>query len=137
MKQVLQIGRHVLEVEGDQVRWEAHGPCDLEDLRAIIAIGEKLAARYGSYYSIIDARQGITVTPEARRFNAEWERTHGGPKAFTVIFGANPFLRALVTLVNRAAQLLLGRSPEVVFVRTEDDARAVVAHRRASGSAPT
>lgn len=130
MKQVLHIGQHILEVEGDLVRWEAHGACGLEDLRRIIEVGEELAATYGRYYSIIDAREGITVTPEARRYNAEWERAHGGPKALTVIFGANAFLRSIVTLVNRAAQLLLGRAPEVIFVKSEAEALAVVQRER-------
>lgn len=130
MKQVLHIGQHILEVDGDLVRWEAHGVCELADLQRIIEVGEGLAAIYGRYYSIIDAREGITVTPEARRYNAEWERAHGGPKALTVIFGANALLRGMVALVNRAAQLVLGRSPEVIFVKTEAEALAVVQRER-------
>lgn len=136
MKRVLHIGLHRLVIDDDLVLWEAHGVCDLEDLRQIIAVGEEISARYGRYYSLIDARQGITVTPEARRYSADWERSHGGAKAFTVIFGANPVLRAIVTLLNRAAQLVLGRAPEVVFVKSEPEARAAIAQDRARRTAP-
>jgi hypothetical protein len=128
--QVLFIGRHRLEVVDDVVLWVAHGPCDVDDLRQVIAVGEELAARYGRYYSLIDAREGITITPAARRYSAEWERARGGSKAYTVIFGASTFLRTLVTLINRAAELILSRSPEIVFVATEAEARAHIAADR-------
>lgn len=137
MKRVLHIGLHRLEIDGDLMHWEAHGALDVDDLRKIIAIGEELSARYGRYYSLIDARQGITVTPAARRYSAEWERSHRGPRAFTVIFGANPVLRALVTLLNRATELVLGRAPEVVFVKSEPEARAVITQDRARRAART
>jgi len=128
----LHIGRHRLLVRADEVLWEVHGNCDVDELRQIIALGEELAARYGRYYSLIDGKEGISITPAARRYNADWERAHGGSKALTIIFGANALARTIVSLVNRAAQLVLGRSPEVIFVKTEAEARATILHDRAT-----
>jgi hypothetical protein len=119
------IGTHTLEVREDIQIFRLNGECTEADLRALIPIGDEVIARYGYLISITDARRSTGITPEARRFNAEWVRDHPERLAVSIVFGASLPARVLIKLLVRAVQLISKRSEPILMVESEKDAFAL------------
>ena len=118
-----QNGRHRMWSDGDAVFWDVCGDINVDEMRRCLEFGEAVIAEHGRAFLIIDGSKARAATPEARRFQVDWARTHDiTNRGRTVVFGTHIFVRALSVLFIRASQLIAKQTPVVDFVATEADA---------------
>lgn len=129
----VQIGAHSIVIEDDVLFAHVNNPWQLDEMRQFLALCEKTYARLGSVYLVTLVGPGYNLPPESRRYIAEWGRNH--VVSGNVIVGAPFAMRALITVLSRAAKLFGGRSSDVEFTATELEARRWVAQRKAQRSA--
>lgn len=84
---------------------------------------------YGYTLTLVDATRAGTMTPEARRASAIYQREHSMPGAVG-IFGVSVLVGALVALYSRAIALFSTRERETAMFRTEAEARAWLDEQR-------
>ena len=126
----IQIGAHRTLVEDDVLLTYVSGPLVLAELTELLGLCEQTAARLGSVYLVTIVGPGFSLPLDSRKYAAEWGRGHA--LSGNVIVGAPFAMRALITILARAAQLVGARSAEVVFTATEAEARAYITqHKRA------
>lgn len=92
----------------------------------VIAMQRKsrlLSDEVGFILSLVDARRAGTITPEARRMSAAYQREHPVPGAVAV-FGVGAVLRAINALYSRAVAYLTNSQREMALFQTEAEARA-------------
>lgn len=118
-----QNGKHRMRSDGDAVFWDVQGDIDVDEMRHCLEFGESVIASQGRAFLLINGARARTVTPDARRFQVEWARTHDiTNRGRSVVYGTNIFVRALSILVVRASELIAHQTPTVDFVATEADA---------------
>lgn len=116
-------GKHRMRSDGDAVFWEVQGDIDVHEMRRCLEYGESVIEKEGRAFLLINGARARTATPEARRFQVDWARTHDiSSRGRTVVYGTNIFVRALATLFIRASELIAHQTPTVDFVPTEADA---------------
>ena len=123
------IGPHVIRAEEDVIFYAIHGPISLDDMRALVELGEAISARSGQYWLVADVRHMTTVHPDARRFAARNPRLSLFRGA--AITGGSVVSRALILLIARAMSLLGSSHVQISFVATEAEARSWVAAKKA------
>ena len=125
---VLQIGPHVIEIEGDTVIARLDGPFTLDHLTAFLPLIEKILAERGRCFTISDLRKPMSFPAETRRSAIEWSKSH--VVTGSVMFGTSMTARVTLTLMIRATAILTGRPVPLEAVKTEEEARAWIAARR-------
>lgn len=125
----LTIGKHRIVVDEDVVTAYANSPWRLEDIERFLALCDETYQRLGSVYLVTVVGRGYDLPPEARKYVAEWSRSHF--VSGNVIAGAPLAMRVLVTLLSRATQLVGGKNAAVTFVSDEAAARAWIAEHKA------
>jgi hypothetical protein len=95
--------------------------------------------RDGAVFTLNDVRGIRQISPQARRYAAEWMQSHRFDGA--AVYGANLPTRALVTLLLRAFNILRPVPFESIFCATEQEGRAWIYKQRqklqrGSGSVP-
>lgn len=123
------LGRHRICVEGDVLYMVCHGGFDLEEMKRITVESYALGEKYGYVLCLIDVTDAGWSTPEARKYQASslMERLY---PHLTAIVGINAVLRVAVGLVDRAVELVSGKSLSNVFVDDEAAAHAALAKAR-------
>lgn len=116
------IGPHTLVVEEDVARMTFVGDFDLAHMEAILEILDGIHQRHGRIGAIADVSGLRSVLPEARHRGGAFTKTHF--IFATAVFGANPAVRTVITLISRAAELFSGRRSNVAFLKTEAEAIA-------------
>jgi hypothetical protein len=132
------IGQHGVEIDGELVTLRMRGPVSLEETERCLATVEQVMAERGRAFLIIDHRQVGPSGPEVRRCMAEWARGHS--VSGIAIFGASLPMRTVSVLLIRGIALLYSRPDlieRVALVRSEAEARAFIAERRARLDAAT
>jgi hypothetical protein len=124
-----QQGTHRYYLEEDFVYWESHGPILAADMLAALTGLDQVYQRSGYSIGIFDARDKATVTPEARRLVAAHGR-QGSEHAATVIIGAGPILRTMMSLLHNAYRLFSKSAPSTYYCATVDEAWQRVAEER-------
>lgn len=127
------IGTHRVCVLGDTVLTRYIGVPEREQVMVIHGYFDRVLAEHGRLFVINDMRRTGIPPADARRWMAEWARTH----VVTGIanFGASLPIRMLQSLLLHAAALI-GSRPEIPTVNLGDEAEAfawVAAQRRALG----
>lgn len=123
------LGRHRLRVEGDVLYVVCQGGFDLEEMKRITAESYALGEKYGYVLCLIDVTKAAWSTPEARRYQASALRERLYPH-LTALVGINAVLRIAVNLVDRAVELVTGKSLVNVFVDDEAAGYAALAKAR-------
>lgn len=119
----VRIGPHHLWRDGDMYVAVLEGDITMEHVVAMQRFSQPLADTHGYVLSLVDARHAGTITPEARRASASFQREHPGPGAVGV-FGTGVWLRAMNALYSRAVSLLTNTQREMALFKTEAETRA-------------
>lgn len=127
-----QQGKHWLRRDGDAVFWRVLGDIDLDEMHGYLLLGERVIAEHGRTFLLMDTAHARSVSAEARRFQAEWLRTHDASRGRTVLYGASVMLRALMLLIVRTSQIFAKQTPRIDVVASEREALAWLAAQRVS-----
>lgn len=124
----IQIGPHVLRIEEDIIYSKASGNFTKEHLEQYFAVAERLTEAHGAFYAIADISQLGNTGPEARRYAAQWAKSHkvGG----AAILGARFSTRTLVLMITKVMEFFSGSTFPLVFVATEKEALTWLASLR-------
>lgn len=125
------IGKQYARVDGDVIWLRSVGALELDELVQIFALGYGVGERYGYILFLGDARYASPPTAEARRYQLEQNKRRSFP-SHTAIYGASLVVRTMVTLTQRAMELLTGEPPPLSFVKDEAAARARLDTARAN-----
>ena len=128
MERELVMGPHRARQVGDVIEVEVHGPVTREHAVLLHDLMAQVLHDEGSCFVITDLADATTVTADARRYVAEWNRTHraSGMASYNLGFTT----RVFATLLVKAIHLLGAEDTPLVFVREEAEARAWIAARR-------
>jgi len=132
----LPLGGHEYRLEGaegpgDVFHWRIHGSVGLADIKQVLAATKQIDAHYHRVFMLIRIVGPGGFDPAARRYYFEWRQEHSGDHRWVYVAGASLVSRVLITLVLRGTALLTGHQPSIQLVRDEDEARALIAERRA------
>lgn len=119
----LAIGPHRFWCAGDLSVVEVVGDVEAAHVASMQQASRPLFEEYGYTLTLVDARQAGTMTPEARRASAVYQRLHSVPGAVG-IFGVSALIGALVALYTRAIALFSTRERVTAMFQTEAEARA-------------
>jgi hypothetical protein len=124
------IGKHRLKSQEDVYVWETHGEITLEEAKDLCAAQQPLTQALGYSMLFIDARQGLSVGVEVRRYFAEFSRELDQPSC-TVFLGASSLVRTMSILLSNAIRLLTRPRPGGLhFVKSEAEAWQIFAEQR-------
>lgn len=119
----IQIGPHRFWCVGDLSVVEVVGDLDASHVTVMQQVTRPLFDEYGYTLTLVDASKAGTMTPEARRASAVYQRLNSIPGAVG-IFGVSALAGVLVSLYSRAIALFATRERETAMFRTEAEARA-------------
>lgn len=123
------IGPHRIVSEEDVLLAYVSGPWLLAEMKQFLVRCEETYTRLGSLYIVTIVGPGYALPPDSRKYIAEWSQTHR--LSGNVIAGAPFAMRALITILSRAAKMVGGQSSDVVFTDNEAQARAWIAEHKA------
>ncbi len=126
----IQIGAHRIAIEDDVLLAYVNGPWLLAEIKEFLGLCEETFTRLGSAYLVTVVGPGYGLPPESRKYIAEWGRGHA--VSGNVIVGAPFAMRALITILARASQMVGARSTDVVFTATEAEARTWIARKKST-----
>jgi hypothetical protein len=134
--QVEQIGRHSALADGDTVTLRMRGKVALAELQACLRFIERCFEAHGLVFVLVDHSEVGETGPEVRRELAAWARTRRC--SGIAVCGASLGLRVVSGLLVRGIARIYDRPDlveRVAFVRTEAEARAFLAERKARARA--
>lgn len=114
------LGTHRFYVEGDVIFTELHGDFGRDEIHLLWDLVVRVEQEHGHVFRVFDARDGLSMTPEARQYINDRKKEHA-PRGPDVIVGANIAMRTLVTLIQHAARLLKLKQAPVLFLRSLDE----------------
>lgn len=120
--------KHIMEIEEDIVLIRTHGEFGLRDTMAYHALAEKVYARHGAYFSLVDATDLSGISAQARSWTAQWTRSHH--VSGCVVFGGGILQRTIITLIVRASALIRPAPFPLAFFKAEKEAREWIAKER-------
>lgn len=123
-----ELGLHVVSRDRDLHLIRLKGVLSQDEAEAFHNGVAQTLARYGSAYVLVDSSQAGSISPQTRRWIAEWNKAHqvGG----VAIFGSSLVIRTVLTLVLNAIALLRSQAVPSTFVKTESEGRAWLASLR-------
>lgn len=125
------LGQHRLRVGDDILYVVCNGGFNLEEMKRIMVESYALGEKYGYVLCLFDVTNAGWSTPEARRYQATNLRERLYPH-LTALVGINAVLRVAVGLVDRAVEIVTGKTLTNVF--TDDEAAALAALSKARQS---
>ena len=125
---IIHIGTHTVYIEECVVHSRYAGDLSRDEMQAVLELADQVLQRDGAVFTLNDVRGIRHITPDARRYAADWMRHHRFDGA--AIYGANLPTRTLVTLLLRAINLLRSVPFESIFCATEQEARAWIDAKR-------
>lgn len=123
-------GAHRYYIAQDVLYWESHGIFNLENGKLITELQDKIHTEYGYNLNLIDASDGGTITPEARKWMAHNAAEHRSDRSAAAIFGAGLLVRAGVNLLLAARYYFSQNDSPFIFVKTEAEAWTYVDEQR-------
>jgi hypothetical protein len=123
------LGAHRARQVGDVVEVAFHGALHRADAEVLHDRLAQVCRERGSAFLLGDMAGMSTIEAGARRFMAEWNRTH--VISGVALYGANFATRTIATLAIKAIEMMSSNRTEVAFVRDEAEARRWIAARRA------
>lgn len=122
------LGAHRVRQEGELVAIVLHGPLSLSEAQTFHGLVAEVLKQHGHAYVLADCQAGGALTAETRRWIAEWNRHHRVDGV--ALYGANLFVRTMISLVLNAISLLGSRAVPARFAKDEGEARAWLASLR-------
>lgn len=121
---------HAYREEGALLFFHTNGVLSLEDMQAMFGLHAKIKKEFGYLLVLYDAKNGGSMSPEARKYAAEHTRPevmHSASAIFNISYPA----RVIATLVHRATKVIskLPIGP-MAFFATEAEARAFLENFR-------
>lgn len=130
-QQIRFIGKHRTVYEQDISTWELHGEISLAEAKELTAQSRPAGER-GYSMLLINAHDCPSVSPEVRRYLADYSRAYSIPSC-TVIIGASAVVRTVSILLTNALRLLTRPvAGGLFFVKSESEARAIFDDQRRS-----
>lgn len=129
------IGPHEVEIQGDLIKLVVHGPFTLADMQHFMPLREGQTATYGYVLLLIDLGDAVSLSAEARRYAADWNReAHGRAPILgaNASFGGSAVVRGATALFQAVVKLVTGGGIHTHQARTEAEARAFLAEQRRS-----
>jgi len=121
-----QVGQHHIDIEGDKVVCRYQGALSLSEVEAVHKIIEAALQKHGHCYQLIDMKQLETPDYQVRRWISQWAQRH--TLEAVLCFNATSGLHVITGLLTRAIYFLRkDKRPTVLFLRTEEEARAIAA----------
>lgn len=120
-------GPNETQVEDDVVYSIIHGVISLDEARRFLDLVAEVRVKHGHVLMLSNVTEGFGMSPETRRYTAEWSRTH--KMDASALFGASALARSMIMLVTRA-MAVIGRAPNIAFFATEKEARTWLDHQR-------
>lgn len=124
-----QQGRHRYYREGEVLFFELHGEFSLADTQFMLTQTYEIAEQHGYVLTVFDARDGINMTPEARRYLNEMAHRRRIDSR-SLLIGAPLGMRTMTRLILNAASLFGKQMPPVDFVQTSAELPAWLAGQR-------
>lgn len=116
------IGKHRAKIEGDSIFFVTQGCFVLEELQLLIAHAARIKNEHGRLFVLFDSYQSAGIDSGARRFRPESDQISYVPD-LQVVFGASFALRVVLTMMNRANQLLRRNATPARLFDSEKEAR--------------
>lgn len=129
--EVVQIGPHRILCGQDMYFAQFFGDLTAMHMPRLNQIGNDYLRRNGYILILVDATHSTTMTPEARRMTVD-NRRNNPMRSAIAIFGTSLMTRTLATLLFKALSLVGGMDANIVFVKTEDEARLWLEEQRAA-----
>jgi hypothetical protein len=126
----LSLGPHRARQVGDLLELEFHGAITRDDAVRLHDHMARMLDSGGGCYLVCDLTHVSSITPDARRYMSEWNRTRRADAA--AVHGASFGVRAMVTLLLNALKLLGREGPTLMFFRDAAEARRWLDARRAA-----
>lgn len=123
------LGAHRFYLEGDVVFIELHGDFGRDEAQVLWDAVIQVEQKNGHALRVYDARDGLSMTPEARQYISNRRKTYA-PNGPDVIVGANITLRTIVNLLQHAARIIKRPTSQVHFCATLDEVPAVLEMHR-------
>lgn len=124
------LGAHRYHRDGDVVFMELHGDFQRDDAHEIWNVAEGIERECGYALIVFDAREGLSVSPEARQYlnKRKHQRSVCGA---VLIVGASFGLRTIVLLLQHAGRLLTNK-PQIplFFCATLEELPALIETQR-------
>lgn len=117
------IGSNRLRLSDDILHVHAGGKMDLNAMKQLTTVYEKVIARFGYLLLCLDLSQSTGIDPDARRHGAEWGKSVIDVQA-TAATGAMLVVRLFVGLMFRATQIL-GKNATTEMHFADSEAEAV------------
>jgi hypothetical protein len=124
----VRVGPHTIYIEEGVVHNRFAGDLSRDDMAAVLEFADQVLKRDGVVFTLNDVRGIRHISPEARRYAAQWMRGRRFDGA--AVYGANLATRTLVTLLLRAINLLRSTPFESIFCATEQEGRAWINEQR-------
>lgn len=128
----LPLGPHFYRIEEDTMFVRTNGSATLDSTIQYTDLCRQLIAKNGYVISIVDMTVSGWAPPEVRRYQAQAAKEFPPGRNEIAIYGMNRIASTLVQLIARAAFVVTGREPSVVFVSDEEAALRWRDERRAS-----
>jgi hypothetical protein len=124
-----QVGNHTLIDEGHVLVFRYVGDVTGADVAELITITTRVVGSRPPVYAIADLRRVGSVSGEARKNWSNWFRSYG----FVAVasFGASFTARTVATMIAAATRAFSGLKPQIIFLSSEDEARAWIEKHRA------
>ena len=113
------VGAQEVWSSGDVLHFRVTGVIEAAEVGTMLDIALELARVHGRIFFVGDVSAMTGMTAEARQLASRSKAAHQARA--TIIVGASLPIRALITLVVRAMQILGGAKFSLYFVKTEDE----------------
>ncbi|HMU41420.1 MAG TPA: hypothetical protein PKE31_20595 [Pseudomonadota bacterium] len=109
-----------LLIDGDLVGYRTVGNMTLADAKLTFEVSRAVAEEYGYVLVLVDStRKNASISAEARKFQTDTFLKKGILTSHTAVYGVNAMGRAIVTLMVRAARLVVGKELSIEIVADE------------------
>ncbi len=123
-----EIGKHRITVEDSILIGAISSPWTRAEMQEYFALVLDVYKRRGPVYLMTIIKPGYALSPEARKYIAEWGKQHPDVVVGNIVVGASLAIRAVLRLAQAAVNLLSPSRIELTLVDTEEQARAWIAH---------
>lgn len=121
------IGKHRIAIEESVLISAISAPWTRDEMQAYLALVADVYKRTGPVYLLTIIKPGYALSPEARKYIAEWGKQNPDAVVGNVIVGASLAVRAVLRLAQAAAQLIRPSRLELTLLDTEEQGRAWIA----------
>ncbi|MBP6742699.1 MAG: hypothetical protein KA244_07620 [Deltaproteobacteria bacterium] len=125
-----QAGNQLYRIEDDTQWLRIQGIVEESELRTITESGREIARQRGYYIVLCDATHGTGMSPQARQYNAGFNKANQGLHGVSVVYGVSSTARVMLNLVFRGMTLLALRPPAVIFAKDEAEALLIAQTER-------